>query len=221
MALLLVASSLARSEWALVNIIRHGERTDNASNPHLSFHGVRRARYIARCASQSDPSMAFPLGPPTHLLASLRPEKSVRPLETLEPLAAELDLHLGNNVNMADTERFIQFVHGLPSGATALIAWQHWWITWLLKAVYPNAPAYPDYCPYSQWSDLPEYTHGRCYDIVYQVRTIGCLVIAASWPRACLPSACWPPASRLLIECYARALRSSCSSGEAPTCRGT
>ncbi len=172
--LVIVASQLsnfasADDQWALVNIIRHGERTDNMSNIHLSYHGVRRAHYISRCASQPEPSMAFPLGPPTHLLASLRPMKSTRPFETLKPTAQSLDLHLGNNVNMADTERFVQFLHGLPSGATALIAWQHWWITWLLKAVYPNAPAFPDYCPYSQWSDLPEYTHGRCYDIVFQL----------------------------------------------------
>jgi len=52
---------------------------------------------------------------------------------------------------MADTERFVQYIFGLPAGATAMISWQHWWITWLLKTLYPNAPAFPNYCPYSQW----------------------------------------------------------------------
>eukprot|EP00931_Biecheleriopsis_adriatica_P075523 TRINITY_DN4936_c0_g1_i1.p1 TRINITY_DN4936_c0_g1~~TRINITY_DN4936_c0_g1_i1.p1 ORF type:complete len:360 (-),score=37.33 TRINITY_DN4936_c0_g1_i1:58-1137(-) len=162
-------AAVAAEEWAIVNIIRHGERTEDPNNPHLAPDGVQRSEYIARCASQSAPSLAFPLGPPTQLLASVRPHKSVRPFETLLPLAKKMDLHLGNNVYMADTERFIEYVHGLPAGATALISWQHWWITWLLISVYPDAPPYPNYCPYSEWQDLPNYTHGRCYDILFQL----------------------------------------------------
>ena len=63
----------------------------------------------------------------------------------------------------------MQYLHGLPSGATAFISWQHWWITWLLKAVYPNAPPFPAHCYSSEWLELPEYTHGACYDLIYQV----------------------------------------------------
>ena len=167
--LFVTVGRVGATEWSLVNIIRHGERTDNTSDIHLSYHGKWRAEYIARCASKQTPSLAFPLGPPTHLLASLRPLKSVRPYETLKPLSDSLKVELENDIGMADVEKFEHFVQGLPAGATAMVAWQHWWITWLLKAVYPNAPGYPDFCPYSQWSDLPEYTHARCYDILFQL----------------------------------------------------
>ena len=172
--LLALGASASKTEWAIVNLIRHGERTDNKTNIGLSPHGKLRAKYIGKCVAQNEPSFAFPLGPPTHMLASRRlgpdgKSKSDRPHDTIKPLADKLGLIMSNDIDMADTGRFIKYVLALPAGATAFISWQHWWITWLLKTFAPNAPPFPSKCPYSQWADLPEYTHGACYDLVFQL----------------------------------------------------
>merc|ERR1719498_2277624 len=117
-------------------MIRHAERSEDKSDPHLTIDGAKRAEYIARCTASGESSIAFPLGPPQRLLASLRPT-SVRPLETLRPLSQRLNVTIDNTVEMPDVDGFVKYLQQLKHGETLLVAWQHWFIPKLAAAIDP------------------------------------------------------------------------------------
>merc|ERR1712137_1124697 len=131
---------------------------------------MSRAEYIGRGAASSPATtLAFPLGPPTRLLASFR-NTSVRPLETLTPVGKRLNLPVDNGVEMADVAGFVKYLQHIRSRDTLLVAWQHWFIPHLAAAIDPRKLAprhFPTTCNPSQWEE-PEYTHGACYDIIWQ-----------------------------------------------------
>lgn len=172
------------SEWILINLIRHGERDNNVSNPHLAKAGYERAAYIARCVATAHHTLAFPLGKPTRLMASLRQassakgisqKESVRPLETLTPLSQKLSIPIDNHVNMEDVDSFVRYVQGMRAGETLLVAWQHWFLTFMVEALGFEGlipTSYPRSCNYSQWTE-PAYAmdkeEGDCYDVIWQL----------------------------------------------------
>ena len=185
LVLLSIAFGAARAEWALINLIRHGERGQNDTDIHLTREGEKRSQYIAKCVGSGDPSLAFPLGPPTELIASYRPASSVRPLETLQPLAEKLGgMHIDNTIGMQDADKVAEYVQGLKPGGTLFLAWQHWFIPFLVRALEVTATElapefWPNTCPYHEW-DEPDYTSQKpskhnpstakaCYDVLWQV----------------------------------------------------
>jgi solute carrier family 25 (adenine nucleotide translocator) protein 4/5/6/31 len=160
------------SEWALVNLLRHGERSQDKSNIHLTPEGGDRAQYIARCAAADTPSLAFPLGPPTKLVASFR-SNSVRPFETLKPLGQKLNLPIENTIVFNDMAGFHRYVQeNLQAGETLLAAWQHWFVPFLAKSLDPNGlvrSTFPTECKFTEWTE-PGYTNGACYDLISQLQ---------------------------------------------------
>ena len=173
-------------EIALVNFIRHGERNQNPADTGLTAEGKLRAAYLGRCiGSASDPSLAFPLGPPTALLASVHesphassPIKiSTRPADTLQPVQDALKLsegvQLARALNISSVEKRVQ---ELSPGETLLVAWQHDYIPMLVNSLRPPAPTlfktFPLQCNSSHYQE-PYYTlndpGGSCYDILWQV----------------------------------------------------
>ena len=89
------------AEFALVNLIRHAERYLKTDVPdiHLAPVGYERASYIGNCVGNATHrTLAFPLGPPSRLIASVRPPskdgsgESDRPYETLLPLSRKVCL---------------------------------------------------------------------------------------------------------------------------------
>jgi hypothetical protein len=66
-------------------------------------------------------------------------------------------------------------VHHLQAGETLLVAWQHWFLTYLVTGLGLDGlvPAsYPMSCNYSQWSEPPsamDPTEGDCYDVLWQM----------------------------------------------------
>lgn len=163
-----------------MNLIRHGERTQDTTDPHLAAAGFERAEYIAKCVATVNTSLAFPLGKPTRLMASTRPgsdtsKKSVRPFETLAPLSKRLSLPIDNFVDMADVAGFVKYVQQLKAGETLFVAWQHWFLTLLVGALGFEGllpTQFPHSCPYPQWTE-PEYAldedEGDCYDVIWQI----------------------------------------------------
>ena len=178
--LFLASLGTCGAEWALVNLIRHGERTQDSMNPHLAEAGYERAEYIAKCVAGANSSLAFPLGRPTRLMASLRPgsktqKASFRPYETLEPLMRRLSLPIDNYVDMTDVAGFVHYVQKLRAGETLFVAWQHWFLTLLVGAfgfegLLPTS--FPHSCAYPQWKE-PAYAldpeEGDCYDVIWQI----------------------------------------------------
>ena len=170
--LVLAVAGASAHEWAIINMIRHGERSPNKTSIHLTMDGYARSEYIARCVGDV-PSLAFPLGGPTALIASVRAESSVRPLETLKPLSHKLGLPIDNTIDMADVAKVHEYVQSIPSGGTLLLSWQHWFIPIIARSLETTStglapPLWPDKCDYSEWEE-PTYTSGACYDAIWQI----------------------------------------------------
>ena len=92
---------------------RHGERGRDKSENGLLYTGTERAAYLDKCIARS-PSAAFPLGPPTRLLASTRgKDGSHRPYDTLEPLARRFNLSI-ETADMMEASRTTASSHMLP-----------------------------------------------------------------------------------------------------------
>jgi len=179
---LLLLSASAQQQFAVVNLIRHGERNNNHSDIHLTHEGRHRAAYIARCVGEArHRTMAFPLGPPTKLLASERPgsatkKASNRPIETLEPLSAKMGIPL-DLLHFKDINEFDNYVHSMQPGSTLLVSWQHKKIAKLAASVDPGGLSpdrWPYECNFTQWSE-PGYTTevedaiDNCYDVIWQL----------------------------------------------------
>ena len=105
-------------EKAHIVIIRHGEKDTRKGErgQGLSAVGQKRAQYLARCMSQTTPTVAMPFGPPTYVMASRgKSSKSHRPIDTVVPLATALGVTLDREIYFKDTEEFashIQEVQG-------------------------------------------------------------------------------------------------------------
>jgi len=163
--------STCSAEWALVNLIRHGERyNEKTHGGHLHPYGIERAEYIAKCVMDPAPTLAFPLGRPSRLLASYG-HHSTRPKETLEPLERDSGIKLDFNIAYDDVDAFKKYVHELHHGQTLFVAWQHQQIPKLVKAFVGNMAKrrWPAECPYNEWIEPDEIQHGGCYDAVWQM----------------------------------------------------
>jgi hypothetical protein len=107
-------------------LIRHGEKPDDESNPHLSDTGRQRAEHLFEWLRQSG---AWTATPPTVLYAA-RPTsggRSLRCLETLQPMAKSLHLEVKTPYLAED---YARLAHDLSSaetlrGQTVLICWVH------------------------------------------------------------------------------------------------
>ena len=160
-------------DYAVIIWTRHGERSDNKTDIHLTPEGYERARYMNKCIGR-EPSVAFPLGAPTRMLASVR-EDSVRPTESLQAIAKKLDVKL-ETADMMDLYAVNELVPTLKPRDQLLVSWQHYFLPRMMKALYPPSPimfkGFPNACPTTEWVE-PEYTRetngGDCYDIIWQM----------------------------------------------------
>ena len=159
---------------AIVVFTRHGERSPDKDNVHLQPEGFVRAGYMAKCMGHRQPSVAFPFGAPTRLLASLRAD-SKRPVETLTPIANKLHLEI-ETAKMMDIYAVNKLVPTLKAGDQLLVSWQHWFIPKMIQALYPPTPKwlerFPKSCNTTEYLE-PGYTRegtdGDCYDIIWQL----------------------------------------------------
>jgi len=87
-------------------LVRHGEKSRDDSDKNLTLDGQHRAAYLARCAAVGG-SAALALGAPTAIMAStVRPGKSHRPRDTVQPLATALGLSIDLSVDKEDPAAF-------------------------------------------------------------------------------------------------------------------
>lgn len=169
----IVPPTEGEKDIAIIVWTRHGERSADKDDIHLTPEGYERARYMNKCIDRK-PSAAFPLGAPTRLLASVR-DDSVRPTESLIHIAEKLDVKL-ETADMMDIYAVNEVVPTLKPRDTLLVSWQHFFLPRMMKAMYPPSPIYlrgfPDACPTTEWVE-PQYTRetngGDCYDIVWQM----------------------------------------------------
>src|SRR5262249_10551515 len=122
------ATSL-QAEPAQVILIRHGEKDpDDPKDNHLSLRGRERAAALAPYLLEEKELTRF--GPPVAIFAqkAADPKKnSVRPIETVRPLAATLKLEVLTPVERDDFPRLVEDVLTNPryAGKSVLICWEH------------------------------------------------------------------------------------------------
>lgn len=122
----------------LIVITRHAEKPDNPKDVHLSAAGLARAKALATFIPQT-------FGKPSVLFAASETRNSRRPIETLEPLAADLQKEI--NTDFSDDDyaalRDELFSNAQYTGQFVLIAWHHEKIPHLCNALLAPHGSYP------------------------------------------------------------------------------
>jgi Histidine phosphatase superfamily (branch 1) len=118
-------------------IMRHGEKTGDKSDPHLSPAGHQRAKTLVSYLPQQ-------FGKPDFLIAAKTSNKSQRPYETLEPLAGELKLDIMDTFDDEETQALVEHLaKAIYAGRFGVISWRHSDIPALLGALGAPDGSYP------------------------------------------------------------------------------
>ncbi len=118
-------------------IMRHGEKTGDNLDPHLSAQGQHRAARLATYIPQQ-------IGTPDFLIAARSSNKSQRPTDTLEPLADALALDINGKFDDDETDALIDHLTKPKyAGKFGVIAWRHGNIPALLAALGARAGSFP------------------------------------------------------------------------------
>lgn len=118
-------------------IMRHGEKTGDNADPHLSAQGQQRAERLSSYIPQQ-------FGTPDFLFAARRSNKSQRPYDTIAPLAAALALQIDEKFDDNETIALVEHL-AKPNyaGKSGVIAWRHGNIPALLAALGAPDGSYP------------------------------------------------------------------------------
>ncbi len=118
-------------------IMRHGEKTGDKSDPHLSPAGARRAEALAAYLPQQPGKLDF-------LIAAANTDRSRRPRETLEPLGNVLGLGIFDTFGEKEIGALIEHLSTQTySGKHGVIAWRHSDIPPLVAALGGADGSYP------------------------------------------------------------------------------
>jgi len=130
-----VQSVLARPGEII--LLRHAEKPPNESNVHLSATGKERARALVQFLTNTPVLTAN--GLPVALFAArpLSRSHSKRPVETLEPLAKHLKLHILTPHAATECSALAKKVLDDPTynGKTLVICWVHDYLPQLAEAL--------------------------------------------------------------------------------------
>ena len=126
-AILVLMTEAVVGRPARIILIRHAEKPPDQSDVHLSEQGQLRARALAGLLSTN--LVIVPDGPPTALFAakSSRRGRTLRPYETLKPLADKLNLSIQTPFGPDEYAALASFILSTPSldGKTVVVCWIH------------------------------------------------------------------------------------------------
>jgi hypothetical protein len=133
-------------------IMRHGEKTGDNFDPHLSAQGQQRAERLVTYISQT-------FGRPDFLIAAKSSKKSLRPYDTLRPLADALGLTIKEKFDDDETDALVEHMGASENyaGKSGVIAWRHGNIPSLLAALGAPDGSYPQ-----PWDD-------RVFDLIIEM----------------------------------------------------
>jgi len=111
---------------ARIVVIRHAEKPADEDDPHLTAVGRQRAAQLGAWL-KGDPELSTNLPSALYAAKPSRRGRGVRPLETLEPLAAELKLRVRTPWEAEDYTRLASELLQDTSlkGQTVLVCWTH------------------------------------------------------------------------------------------------
>ncbi len=139
-----VTDQKATKPPAQILIIRHGEKPGDpgvdseADGPNLSTKGYERAAALAF-------NIPAAFGKIDYLFATQESKHSNRPVETITPLAAALNLKINSDYADDDFEKIAEHIldHQKYSGERILICWHHSKIPQLATALHVAKPPSP------------------------------------------------------------------------------
>jgi phosphohistidine phosphatase SixA len=103
----------------LIILIRHAEKPDDKSDPHLSPAGRLRAAMLADQIPQLYPALSV-------IVAAAQSDNSNRCFETVEPLAKKLRLEIVTRFKDKHPEELAAaLLDGSYAGKTILVCWHH------------------------------------------------------------------------------------------------
>jgi hypothetical protein len=122
---------------ALVILLRHAEKAEDQSNPHLSAQGYERANALVGFFATN---AVIVTNPPVAALFAARPAKasgSVRCQETLSPLMQHLKLPVSEAYRAEDFKPLARHLLESPnySGKTVVVCWPRTELIGLAKAL--------------------------------------------------------------------------------------
>lgn len=143
----------AGSGPARLIVLRHAEKSGDRSDPHLSLPGRNRAEALVRYIPAT-------FGKPEFLIAARTSLRSRRPVETLEPLAAALQLEVGAKFDDADYDDLIEALRDKKRyrGKLGVICWRHSELPSLLAALGAAPETFPAPWDEADYTTLVELT---------------------------------------------------------------
>jgi len=136
---------------ARIVVLRHAEKTGDRIDRGLSSAGSERAARIVRYIPDT-------FGSPDVLIAAKSSDRSRRPVETLEPLAAALSLDIKAKYDDKETDALVSALGGKPSfrGKFCIICWRHSDIPRLVAALGAPVGIVPDRWDETDYTTLVE-----------------------------------------------------------------
>jgi broad specificity phosphatase PhoE len=120
-------------------VMRHAEKPDDDTDPHLSPAGQARAEKLASYIPKT-------FGKPDFIFAAADSNKSERPRETVEPLSKATGIPIHDKIadkDYADLANELLTKQDL-SGKQIIVCWHHEHIPKLMQALGAKAGDYPD-----------------------------------------------------------------------------
>lgn len=120
-------------------LMRHAEKTGDPKDIHLSRAGVVRAERLVQYIPET-------FGRPDFIFAAARSKRSIRSIETMQPLATSLGLQVDHGVEDKDFGMLIERLQSDPMfrGSTVVICWHHGKLPEIAAALGAPRGSYPD-----------------------------------------------------------------------------
>ncbi len=139
---------------ARVLVMRHAEKSGDKNDPHLSLAGRRRAEWLVEYVPAT-------FGQPDFLLAARTSNRSRRPVETLEPLAAALALEVRAKFDDGDSAELVKSLGDKQrySGKLGVICWRHGDLPRLIRALGAPPGSFPERWDESDYTTVLDITY--------------------------------------------------------------
>jgi broad specificity phosphatase PhoE len=126
---------------ARILLMRHAEKTDDPMDQHLSPEGYARAAKLADYIPAT-------FGIPQFLFATAISKHSIRPIETIEPLAAKIGVSIDSTYADQDYGALAYQLLSEPryadAGSLIVVCWHHGNIPSMARALKAPPGSYPD-----------------------------------------------------------------------------
>lgn len=126
----------AQSQPAQIILLRHAEKPDDDLSDHLSSRGGDRARALVGMFTNSPALTAHGRPAVLYIPRQTRDRTSLRPYQTLQPLAQELRLSIHAPYPAKDYKELAQLIRKSPdlNGKVVVICWVHDYLPELAQA---------------------------------------------------------------------------------------